>query len=118
MKDQLITINTAKLAKDKGFNIETDKYLCNYYTDLPPMKWKLLNKKELTPNFSKFEWAAPTQTQLQKWLREKHNLYVQVDLDQTSYPKFAVEVYKYDVDIDKNGFLDEYIKIIQNEWFL
>ena len=48
MKEQLITFETAKLAKEKGFTI--------------------LEKG--------FYIGAPTQSLLQKWLREKHNLEV------------------------------------------
>ncbi len=75
MKEQLISFETAKLAKEKGFNIETDKYWCNYYTGEPGQKWKLLNKSELTGSFlNLMEWAAPTQSLLQKWLREIHDI--------------------------------------------
>lgn len=56
MKEQIIEYETAKLAKEKGFNIES------LYTneDLPSIE----NIKEY--------YLAPTQSLLQKWLREVH----------------------------------------------
>ena len=74
MKDKLIQFSTAKLAKQKGFNIETQKYWANYYTGEPLMKWKLISKEDKTMEY--MEWAAPTQSLLQRWLREEHNLHV------------------------------------------
>ena len=57
MKEQLITFETAKLAKEKGFTIGVDLILYLY-----------LEKG--------FYIGAPTQSLLQKWLREQHNLEV------------------------------------------
>jgi len=48
MKDQLITLDTAKLAKEKGFNIH-----CKY---------------------------VPTQSLLQKWIRDKHGYHIEISL--------------------------------------
>lgn len=72
MEDCLINFETAKLAKEKGFSLTTkyftyvydnqDKSLCNiktidYYTEL-----------------KEFSTIAPTQSLLQRWLREVHNI--------------------------------------------
>jgi Mg2+/Co2+ transporter CorB len=48
MTDQLISFETAKLAKEKGFNIKH-----YWYNDI-----------------------RPTQSLLQKWLREKHGIHI------------------------------------------
>lgn len=74
MEDQLITFNTALFAKTKGFNIPTR---VSYYEDtqeLVPWSRDLVNKNEL---FNRV--AAPTQSLLQKWLREQHNINVSVE---------------------------------------
>jgi hypothetical protein len=37
----------------------------------------------------------PTQSLLQKWLREVHQIYVDVDIDQTTYPKFCYMISRF-----------------------
>jgi hypothetical protein len=70
MKEQLILFETAKLAKEKGFNIP----ILNYF-QITVMK----NPSELS-TYTKSNWnnynvtiSRPTQSLLQKWLRETHN---------------------------------------------
>ena len=90
MKDQIINFNTAIIAHNAGFNVDTDVYWCNYYSnhhnllnndniikldDFVYAKWKLLNKESLSGiGFSNCEFNAPTQSLLQKWLREVHKI--------------------------------------------
>lgn len=76
MKDELVGIVIAKLAKDKKFDIQTEKYWCNYYIGEPHNKWKLLPFSELSLNWA--EYPAPTQSLLQRWLRETHEIHVEV----------------------------------------
>lgn len=108
MKDQLISLETAKLAKEKGFNISTqiayidDKLFTNFedshgdereyyfdandfYEDWNRKDWvfskdggecfgcKLDNKKWFEA------YSAPTQSILQRWLRENHNLFITIE---------------------------------------
>lgn len=92
MEETLITFETAKLAKDKGFNIP----VVNFYKK---------SKKPYTTTGSEYqserdaisdwnngqgsyptspedvECSAPTQSLLQKWLRELHNIDVFVGRD-------------------------------------
>lgn len=90
MKEELVSFQTAKLAKERGFDISTDKYWCNYYTGEPLNKWKLLPAKELSLNF--MEYAAPTQYLLQKWLREVHE--IDVIALPTSSSKYIFRLYQ------------------------
>ncbi len=64
MEEQLISFETAKLAKGRGFK----KEWCSiaYKEDK-----KLYMDTGLYTNY-----PAPTQSLLQKWLREKHRIYV------------------------------------------
>lgn len=73
MKDQLINFETAKLAKEKGFN----EWCMNFYRDngtlvgsygissgvMMPCKQHGFNRQ-----------LAPTQSLIQKWLRENHKI--------------------------------------------
>ena len=104
MQEQIITFETAKLVKEKGFNIPVIKYYtpkgyCSesegYQTErLEESNWN--NGMGSYPTLSKDVCcSAPTQSLLQKWLREVHQLYVEVQVDQTTYPKFHFEVTRF-----------------------
>jgi len=81
MEDQLILFETAKLAKEKGFDWNTffyhasfnDEYLSEDLkqgysgSGIPASNWNSQQKMQETELYS-----APTQSLLQKWLREKH----------------------------------------------
>ena len=82
MKEQLISFETAKLAKEKGFNIPTR----NFYADFT---WKSIEVyscievgyNEFTDSMENNHGFGditliPTQSLLQKWLREVHNIHV------------------------------------------
>jgi len=66
MKKELITFKTAKLAKDKGFDV----YVCDMYASNGVItkfsKTKILLYADYT--------LAPAQSLLQKWLRDRHNI--------------------------------------------
>ena len=74
MEIQLVKIETAKLAKKKGF-CEVCQNDCRYNKDglqtEHPFIQKLHNEKE-------FNIPAPTQALLQKWLRETHFIYIDI----------------------------------------
>jgi hypothetical protein len=78
MKEQLISFETAKLAKEKGFNENVDY---SYVEDTTPT------------NICNSELGVPTQALLQKWLREKHKIEVLIEAT-TSQLNFA-EGYNY-----------------------
>ena len=62
MKEQLVSFETAKLAKEKGFNWNCEKCFQIGNLKIVPIKnhqWKCLD---------------PTQSLLQKWLREIHGI--------------------------------------------
>lgn len=72
MKEQLISFETAKLAKEKGF----DEIVTHLYTvsdkrlvDMPHMNSQSIKG-----------YSAPTQSLLQKWLRDEHHLWVEITL--------------------------------------
>ena len=67
MKEELIKVETAKLAKEKGLNIDVN----NFYINGNVVYWMDLDHTKNTDSV----YLAPTQSLLQKWLREEHNLY-------------------------------------------
>ena len=103
MEEQLISYETAKLAKEKGFNVETLHFYCKNRTCdyiKTPYKYSFeVNANQETlingeiDNFGYgITWSAPTQSLLQKWLREKHQIIVDVSLDFfNSYTKESIK---------------------------
>lgn len=87
MKD-LVSLETAKLAKKKGFNLCSPAY---YGCDDPQSgivlpnqlfirDWiKISELEKIESQKGTLIYSAPTQTQLQKWLREKKNILVYVE---------------------------------------
>ena len=106
MKEQLISLETAKLAKEKGFNLFSQGW---YGTDDPsygkPNKfiertyalWSEIGEEDSQEGTEIY--SAPTQTLLQKWLREFHMIDVQsiplVSLDKTKVT-YVYEILKLD----------------------
>lgn len=70
MKEQVISFETAKLAKKKGFDLEVqytyadDEGNADFFDD-----WENWNSYENN-------YSAPTQSLLQRWLREEHALHI------------------------------------------
>ena len=88
MTDQLISFETAKLLKQKGFGGEgyTTDYSYQFHSSNPEIGYFLCKMPENNKSVfngtkcimenGKEGYSATTQTYLQKWLREKHNINV------------------------------------------
>jgi hypothetical protein len=92
MKEQLISFKTAKLAKEKGFDVEC----LNFYTkprskmfgiDEHGRNYPSTNKSKKLYSIGKDATLhienvmfAPTQSLLQKWLREVHNIHIEIKI--------------------------------------
>jgi len=85
MEEQRIIFETARLAKEKGFNLR-----CEYFYNAGS-GWKLQSDSILRTGHDEFV-EAPTQAQLQKWLREK-GFFVSVEADTYN------EIVKYNANI-------------------
>jgi len=104
MKEQLITFETAKLAKEKGFDIPTPFYYHPHY-GLYASSFEYGDEAEVNDNYNSDEWAdgyyaAPTQSLLQKWLREKYNIEVELRRHFKSYNIMRICTYIKDEDIN------------------
>jgi hypothetical protein len=86
MKEEIITFTTAKLAKEKRFitDVEGMSWIGTCYNKEGRLDDDFFdeNGKELN---TYFKYLAPTQSLLQKWLREVHNLWVEPSIN--TYPK-------------------------------
>ena len=129
MKEELITFETAKLAKEKDFNILQHSYYFEdgefkenslkgtngYYGEEYEFnlsefnenwndKWKTTKEGNRCFGCDKdpkyFEtFSAPTQSLLQKWLREEHKFHVEVFINDSSINK--LEEYTYNISLPR-----------------
>ena len=79
MENQIISLETAKLAKEKGFwlgNESSRESMTFYRSD------GIFVQSMLPNDCFEDEFYAPTQSFLQKWLREEHKIYLLVEIDQ------------------------------------
>ena len=81
MKEQLISFETAVLAKEKGFEYK-ERFFAHFHSDKnklstwTPDDWDIQNSSA----WRDLEIPAPTQSLLQKWLRDTHSIIVSVDI--------------------------------------
>ena len=81
MEDTLISFETAKLAKEKKFNIPCENFYIEYIDDDVADLFNYEEQRgsgyaELYRNNQEFKYSASTQSLLQKWLREVHHICV------------------------------------------
>lgn len=82
MENKIVSYETAKLAKEIGFDISCDNYFY-YERENNDILGKIYEDNE------EF-YYCPEQSLLQKYLREKHNIYVSVD-----FKSYLPDVPKY-----------------------
>lgn len=79
MEDKLVSYKTAKLAKEKGFNWKVFSYYkseMSLFNIFPDYEQDIDNWNNIT--FYINCYSAPTQSLLQKWLREKHSIHINI----------------------------------------
>ena len=76
MEEQLINFDTAKLAKEKGFDEKSEQSICSeggghfYHGG---------NNSYFDTKYSYEQYSAPTQSFLECWIRRKHGIYGYID---------------------------------------
>ena len=79
MEEQYITFETAKLAKEKKFIHPTlANYECEEDGTVKELNWKFKNLGDFLDNL---HTPVCTQSLLQKWLREIHNIHIVITLE-------------------------------------
>jgi hypothetical protein len=75
MKDELVTFPTAKLAKEKGFN---EFCIYSWYKNIEGKYNIITDYNDPDKNSELFDdnYTIPTQSLLQRWLREVHGLHI------------------------------------------
>jgi hypothetical protein len=124
MKDERITLATAKLCKEKGYNISCNgsytEFLKTHKSDNPSFAMKkgevdfddsffFMNNNSMCDysNENYTMYAAPSQSLLQRWLRDTHKLHIEIilghDEKQTWYDFY---VYKIELGYDDDFIAD------------
>lgn len=97
MKEQIVSLKTAELAKEKGFNESCiNCYGFNKQLEDPNNLWfysceggMQIDDWYFNHNTdSRCRYSAPSQSLLQRWLREEHNIIVMI----LPYKDFAADV--------------------------
>lgn len=101
IREEICTYEVAKLAKEKGFN-----WVCPHYFRL--------NNKDLFMIFPSEDWSdigerinAPTQSLLQRWLREEKGIVVEI-IAQPTRSTSKKNCYWWSVKQNSNGFCYQY----------
>jgi len=108
MKEQLINFKTAKLAKEKGFdNTQYGDWLGQFFwysKDEVSFYYSSLEENEDVEwmDKSKDFIPRPSQSLLQKWLREKYNIHIQITKHFTCY---AFQILRYNKFEDNNEII-------------
>ena len=110
MEEQLISSETAKLAKVKGF----DELTPNLYVVDPDVRTATANNNGRT-NSNYIErkdykvYSRPTQSLLQKWLREEHNLHILMNVGMNDGVKqtFYCNIFKFGKNLYVGKFRSE-----------
>lgn len=108
MKEQLVNLETAKLAKEKGFNT----YNMYWYNSIGNLVNTLGTEIYYKSNQNEYNLReniyAPTQSLLQKWLREVHNIHIVLEDSfntETLQIKYYPVLYPFIKNKDKdNGY--------------
>lgn len=96
MREQLISFETAKLAKEKGFDEPTATYYNgSKMLDMYGSYAASYSENYRNSSIKEKRCSAPTQSLFQKWLREKHDIIVLVTCKAGS--SFDTEILKHKV---------------------
>jgi len=121
MEEQLISFETAKLAKEKGFDTPTR----NFYADESWKDEQVYTCNEVGyPEYTKDMGnnhgfgditLTPTQSLLNKWLREVHKIHIEIEYS-FKQNKYSVDIYNSDEKIIDNQLfkisskIEDYLK--------
>ncbi len=95
MTEQLVSFDTAELAMQKRFHIKCDK-IYNHIKEVWSTHYKDMSNDDPDPGAY---CTAPTQSLLQKWLREVHKILLWVE-------PIATDKWEFGINYPNGGFGD------------
>ena len=122
MNEQLISFETAKLAKEKGFNITCKYFYKEKYINA--IEYEVVHDGHLEANwnenfkYSPAECSAPTQSLLQKWLRENYKIIVSINvMSDLNYYSLLIDINENKLDLknqSKNRWFNTYEEALED----
>jgi len=115
IEEQRILFETAVLAKLKGFKEKCDAWFWfDTENRCPEKNGQLFIQTHRNRDNTPIGVSAPRQTLLAKWLREVHNIDIQITLVKAGYKEYRVEIYKQPENTNEYTYFfikeDNYIK--------
>lgn len=112
MEKEFIPYKESLKLKELGFDEPCCKYVyvgdtgnnLSHYLEVGPSKAKNYNEDFLCI-------SQPTYSQAFRWLREKYNLFHEIQIDKTTEPKFCFDIFQYE-------HFGNYEEIRIGEWYL
>lgn len=131
-EERVVPFEVAKLAKMVGFNLAvTGSYTDNHdgaeddkgnsisdTVDLDLSEFMVNNSPMDLSNEYYSHYAAPTREVLSDWLERNHQIYIDVDTDCTTEPKFAFYVRRFVGNPKDLGEREWYWETIKHEGYL
>lgn len=110
MEEQLISFETAKLAKIKGYQ----EWTRDSYTPYKSHAYLCIGHSSI--NRSKYI-AAPTQSLLQKWLREKHNIHTAILACEVPASEVKYYIFKGKLKHEWSDLFDTYEEALEKDLY-
>ena len=115
LQDELVTYEVAKLAKEKGFNVPTSTVKVEKIEGTEKEVWDEEECRYIT-QWETRSLRMPTQSLLQRWLREEKNIHIEIVATASGYFWIADKVNGtaitdsdiLDRGINEGGCWDEY----------
>ena len=120
MSDRLIEFRTAEILKEKNFDVNTYSN-CWVKTLDGDIIHNSERKNCVEHDRCEQYMMQPTQTFLRKWLVENHQIFIEIQLDQTTYPKYCIEISKFignPRDLSEREWRWEKVEIPMDKWGL
>lgn len=95
MKENLIAFETAKLAKEKefGYDFGGTEYVPSFYCEEDNNETLCESEMQQEDACRCDYYLRPTQSLLQKWLREKHKIHIWVEPQRGNNPSYMLSIY-------------------------
>ena len=109
IKEDYVSHKIAKLLKEKGFDVP-----CRAYYDMGALKEDMTVPRDWNHSVYLDHISAPTLQMVMKWLREVHNIFIQVEL-YSKLNDYCFEVFKntHRMIVEKDEVYNSYEQAVE-----
>ena len=105
--EDFVSFETSKLLKEKGFNAKCDK--CYAYFADDDIRVLNLKYSKSAQSLSENRYPCITLQMAMKWLREIHNIHIDIDPEWTSKGGFSVIGYCFNIHSIVNPWYEDFV---------